>query len=266
MNTEVPVVLIDGDITQSVDVADTVQYDRLDIGHYVNKIDALNDHEKHKLLNKVWKPTQTHNFEKDIKTNRKFKYAWFESFPWLVYSDLLKGAFCIHCVLFSKNAMKIGKMTQLCTQPFQDWRNATKVFKIHGEKSPFHRQCQADANSFMFRYTRGTGIAQQLDGIQNATIAKNRLIMTSLIKIITVIARQGLPLRGKDETDPTAEFQARSKNEDGNNCGNFLAIVKLAVNLECPILKEHLSTCAKNATYLSKTVQNELIYLIAKNI
>lgn len=50
------------------------------------------------------------------------------------------------------------------------------------------------------------------------------------------------------------------------NPGNFLAFVKLAVELECPALKEHMSNCAKNATYLSKTIQNELLSLIAKNI
>ena len=50
------------------------------------------------------------------------------------------------------------------------------------------------------------------------------------------------------------------------NPGNFLSLVKLAVALDFPVLKKYLSSCPKNTTYTSKTVQNELVDICAKQV
>ena len=50
------------------------------------------------------------------------------------------------------------------------------------------------------------------------------------------------------------------------NPGNFLRLVKLAVVLDCPVLKEHFSSCSKNTTYSLKTIQNELNDICAKQV
>ena len=50
------------------------------------------------------------------------------------------------------------------------------------------------------------------------------------------------------------------------NPGNFLSLVKLAVVLDCPVLKEHFSSCSKNTTYSWKTIQNELVDICAKQV
>ena len=50
------------------------------------------------------------------------------------------------------------------------------------------------------------------------------------------------------------------------NPGDFLSLFKLAVVRDCPVLKEHFSSCSKNTTYSSKTIQNELVDICAKQV
>ena len=240
--------------------SDVVQYtDKHDIGHYINKIGKLNDSEKYDLLTNVWQPKSDFSFTTNPRVKRKFNYSWLLSYSWLVYSKLNDGAFCIYCTLFSSNAQVLGKMQQLCTTPFRDWKNAIKVFREHGEKQP-HKWCLEDAASFKKAFTGRTGVQVQLSGILHEQIRKNRLVITSLIRILTTMSQQYIALRGRDEADPTAQFKSSEYYQESHqNPGNFLAVIKLAVELDCPVLKVHLSTCAKNATYLSKNIQNELL-------
>ena len=50
------------------------------------------------------------------------------------------------------------------------------------------------------------------------------------------------------------------------NPGDFLSLVKLAVVLDCPVLKEHFSNCPKNTMCTLKTIQNELVDMCAKQV
>ena len=50
------------------------------------------------------------------------------------------------------------------------------------------------------------------------------------------------------------------------NPGDFSSLLKLAVIFDCPVLKEHFSSCSKNTTYSSKTIQNELVDICAKQV
>ena len=43
------------------------------------------------------------------------------------------------------------------------------------------------------------------------------------------------------------------------NKGNFKALLALRVNACDKVLEHHLDTCARNATYISITTQNELL-------
>ena len=60
--------------------------------------------------------------------------------------------------------------------------------------------------------------------------------------------KQNIALRGHRDDD-----KCRS------NPGNFKALLKFRVESGYLILKEHFKSCPKNATFSSKTIQNELI-------
>jgi hypothetical protein len=76
-------------------------------------------------------------------------------------------------------------------------------------------------------------------------IERNKLILKSLIKNIEFCGRQGIALRGhREEVDC---------NSTTVNKGNFQALIQLRIDSGDTALKEHLNTCPRNATYISKT-------------
>jgi len=77
-----------------------------------------------------------------------------------------------------------------------------------------------------------------------------------MIKCNELCERQGIGLRGhRDDT----------KSEVLNQ-SNFRALLKLHVDAGDKELSEHLETCDRNATYISKTSQNESLQCIKKFI
>ena len=219
----------------------------------------------------MWIPDENYKFPIS-NSNRRFQHAWLQAFrPWLCYSKLHDGAFCINCAMFYHNAQFFGKVERLCTVPYKNWKNAMQDFKVHRDKSPWHRNAAEDTYKFRQTITGNLpGINRQLNSVMTQQINKNREILKCLIKILITVTQQCIPLRGRNECNPTEQYRSDLTSsvvvQNDKNPGNFLALVKLAVELQCPILKEHLSKCAKNATYLSKTVQNEMLSLIANNI
>jgi hypothetical protein len=46
------------------------------------------------------------------------------------------------------------------------------------------------------------------------------------------------------------------------NSGNFRALITMRIDAGDEVLKEHMETCARNATHVSKTAQNQLLECI----
>ena len=64
---------------------------------------------------------------------RRFQYSYFNHFPaWLEYSVSSGRAYCLFCLLFSKNIKKRGGFDVFTTQGFDRWK------KVHdGKKCAF---------------------------------------------------------------------------------------------------------------------------------
>ena len=82
-------------------------------------------------------------------------------------------------------------------------------------------------------------------------------ILHSVIEIIKYLRKQNLPLR------------SHRKNSNSRNQGNFLETLKFFVKYHA-VIKEHLSVIQLPSkgvtTYLSPTIQNELIELLGKKV
>ena len=88
-------------------------------------------------------------------------------------------------------------------------------------------------------------------------LTRNRTVLTSIIKCLEMCGRQGIALRGHRD-DSTS---------DDINKGKFRALVDFRIESEDIVLKEFLEKhSAKNATYLSKTSQNDLLECMGDNI
>ena len=48
-----------------------------------------------------------------------------------------------------------------------------------------------------------------------------------------------------------------------DNHGNFVALLNFQIEAGDTVLREHMSTAARNATYTSNTIQNQIITMLA---
>ena len=85
-------------------------------------------------------------------------------------------------------------------------------------------------------------------------IAKNR--ESSLFKTVIFCVRNNIALRGRRDDGPSNETLQ----------GNFQALLYFRVDSVDQVLQEHLETSARNATYVSTTIQNEIITTVGKYI
>ena len=114
----------------------------------------------------------------------------------------------------------------------------------------------ADALKFSFIHPEST-ITNRLLLINESSIVTNKAIIKCMTEVILLCGKQCIALCGHRD-DNTAE--------PDTNKGNFLALLEYSMKSGNTVLANHLKTAAKNATYTSKTSQNELIECIGDHI
>ena len=100
----------------------------------------------------------------------------------------------------------------------------------------------------------------QLSHMLSEQISKNREKLKPIIEAILLCARQCIALRGNRD-------DAKLYEVDSNNPGNLQAILSyLARNGNNVHFQDHLLNAPRNATYRSKTTQNELLRLCGDSV
>ena len=232
-----------------------------DIGSFYLNTASMTDMERYEKMLNVWKPDPKFAFpSRQIHgKSRKFVYSWLINYPWLAYSKLLDGTFCLPCVLFGrKTGQNASKLDKLMKSPLTDWSSASYRIKEHQNKSEIHKTALETMNRFK---NVMESKEKSIDLIQNESLDKavqqNRLKIASIAKCVLLFARQNIPLRGHRDD---------SQYYDTSDCGNFQALLDFRVESGDRILAEHFKTAPRNATFRSKTVQNELISCIAEDV
>ena len=87
----------------------------------------------------------------------------------------------------------------------------------------------------------------------------NTSILPVIAEAVTTCARQRISLQGHKQD------KIGFNSPPLNNEGNFIAVLRLLTK-NIPELKEHLTSGPRNARYISKAVQNELIEIAADQI
>jgi len=140
----------------------------------------------------------------------------------------------------------------LITKPLTNWKDAREDFIKHASLA-YHVQAEAKLNEFVRVYNQPGG---RLDNLLTTeaqmTAQRNRSVLTSIAKCVEWCARQGIALRGHRD-DSTSTYL---------NQGNFRALVSFRAETD-QVLDNHLKCADKNATYVSKTVQNDLLDVMA---
>lgn len=95
-------------------------------------------------------------------------------------------------------------------------------------------------------------IAHILDQSLAEHESKARKALLPIVKTVLFCGRQGLALRGHDESSNIDTLS-------GHNDGNFRALLRFCIDAGDVNLQHHLETAYKNAQYTSPPIQNEVI-------
>lgn len=95
---------------------------------------------------------------------------------------------------------------------------------------------------------------EQSMSLRAETIKKNRSIIGTLFGVITLLGRLMMPFRSHDES-PTS-----------TNRGLFVEFVHHMAKAGHTLLKDHLLSAPLNATYLSPTIQNQMISIVGDRV
>lgn len=180
------------------------------------------------------------------KQNRAFSAACYDMFPWVEYSIKLDSAFCFPCRHFHVE----GGYTEdlLIKKGFRHWKKLTDKLSKHAKSKSHITNAQKWAT---FMNTAAVGsVATKLSESYRAGVQQNRKNLAIICEIVQLLAKQGLPFRGHDES------------KTSQNKGNFLEI--------CGLMAKHVDSfkCMHQSYFncTSPEVQNELIEICASEV
>ncbi|KAL7618807.1 uncharacterized protein LOC111896889 [Lactuca sativa] len=170
---------------------------------------------------------------------------------WLVYSKELDRVFCFCCKVFRKGILK-GKFDG---EGYAVWHHVTTRVKEH-EISLDHL---TNRNKW-FDMHKILNLNETIDKVQHEQFKKERdywkQVLLRIIAVVKFLATHNLAFRGSNE----------KLYKKGN--GNFLGVIEMLEDFD-PVIKEHVRRITSEGLhvhYLGHLIQNELIFLLAKEI
>ena len=234
----------------------------LDIGNIDNISTLTDDVKYHFIRNRV--PEASFHFPAKVYKDSRCKKTgffkrtcsrdWFTRFDFICYSKSKDGLYCLACKFFPDESHRRPK--KMVSEPYRNWKDAMTDLKHHAS-CDYHINSVSRLSAFRVSYLNpGSRIDVNLTSGNDERIAKNRSVLKSLVKCLEFCGRRGMALRGHRDDDKTPS----------ENPGNFKSLVEFRVESGDSVLRDHLKTCQKNASYTSKTSQNELLLCIKKYI
>jgi hypothetical protein len=275
----------------------------LDIGLYLN-MEARNITElrKAELLTNHWKPPagyifpcSTHN--KSGKPQQRYlnqghldKYG-----SWLVLSEEKKGLICIFCALFGPEEGGGNRLGQLVKTPLKQFNKLTGhdgKLSSH-DRAEYHKVAIERGKAFLKSFNEPKAdVRNQVDRQRKKNVQENRERLLPIVKTIIFCGRQNIALRGhrenrdildgiQDLVDDVEENErifdssvSCDRNKEDNdvgssivsNDGNFRELLRFRIDSGDVKLEEHLKNASSRATYIGKSIQNELIACCGEEI
>ncbi|KAL5502010.1 hypothetical protein EMCRGX_G008703 [Ephydatia muelleri] len=198
---------------------------------------------------------------------------------WISYSVSKGALYCLPCLLFSDATLRgehwrANQGNAFTTNGFCNWKKQYSAVLKH-ESSCAHRNAIVSQALFLQDDTVQQAFARA-DSVDNARkraiVAKNRTVLERIVKVLMLLGRQGLPIRGHREM----------MTDSMTNTGNFLETLKLLSTYDPP-LQEHLEKIIERhqsasegssgqkgrgsvLTFMSYKSQNKLISIINEHI
>ena len=195
---------------------------------------------------------------------RRIQKEHLERYNWLAVSNVpkYKGGWCAECVLFQAAGSRVtGVFLSRPLTSFKKTMGKDGDYETH-QRSNAHKTCRMRAAEFLNR-TRSDGatcdmdIRNLVDRARQATAEANRQTLKTIIDVVLTCARQNIALRGHRDDGGLNE------QEPPENDGNFRSLIRLMLRHGDGVLQKHIESMPSNATYLSKTIQNDILELQA---
>ncbi|KAG8171727.1 hypothetical protein JTE90_022423 [Oedothorax gibbosus] len=177
--------------------------------------------------------------------------------------------FDANSVIVMDNAPYHSILKTFVKEPLSKYKKATEELKYH-ESTQYHQFSVEKALNFKDTFNSAPGSSKQhisymLDKKKAAVVEHNRKRLKPIVKTILFCARNNLPLRGHRD-------DGKMNNEDcldhalKGKQGVFRSLLAFRIDAGDNDLKSHLSTCNDNASYISKSIQNDIIECIGVNL
>lgn len=241
-----------------------------DIGSYVGQ-NNIDDFTKAELLEHHWKPPPDYTFPHNVvmkKGKETKKYAQrshLEKFPWLVLSHKDQGLYCLYCVLFASSSgggyQTNSSLKRLVREPlkaFDDLMGEKGALLVH-QRNQYHQRAVEAGKTFLKTFHNPESeVINQVHVQRGAQVKENRERLRPIVKTIIFCGQQNISLRGHRDDGPLLNTTNNRYSPVAND-GNFRALLRFRIDSGDSTLQHHLETTGANATYISKTVQNQLI-------
>lgn len=235
-----------------------------DISNYIADGPDLDDATKINIIqNRI--PPAGHNFpattyrdkrRKSGVSSRRCKREWLEKYEHLSYSRIQDGLYCIACILFLSDIKYYKGESIFVKAPCKDWKHLLEYWQLH-EKCQYHQVSKDKFGSFVLRHNDPSlRIDTKITEQAGVNFEKNVATLNSIIKCLEFCGRQGIPFRGHRDDSTSCSL----------NKGNFNALLDMRIDAGDEILKRHLLEGPTNASYISKTTQNDLLECIGSFI
>ena len=217
------------------------------------------DHDKYQLIVSHFTPDRTYKFPKT--DGRIFQHNWLNTYPWLRYSEVHNGGYCLPCVLFSSSPNDLrAEPGMLVKTPLTSFRKALELCNKHADKL-YHKTAVTKLEAFRKVMTsQQPSIREQLNKAAAQMVATNRKKLRSITETIILCGRQNIPLRSHRDSGMDVECDTNVSR------GNFWALLQFRVAAGDITLGEHLAKAPRNAIYTSPDVQNQVINILGDHI
>ena len=166
------------------------------------------------------------------------------------------------CVLFAKSIeIRKGRGVFIETA-FTNFKKMYEMCDFHAARE-YYKDAIAVCDAFVVTMSgKQESVLVQLREGARETIQINRKKPQSIIETIALCGRQNISLRGHQDSLSDIEGEQAA----GYNHGNFWALLNFRISAGDTTLSDHLNSAAKNATYTSPDIQNQLINILGGQI
>ena len=175
--------------------------------------------DRYQLLISHFKPGANYSFPKS-SSGHTFQYRWLVQYPWLVYSRLVNGGFCLPCALFAQSGYHGSDPGILVSCPLTVFTKALELFCKHADIG-YHKEAVVRADEFVKVMShKQPDIRSRLSQAKADMIALNRKKLASIFETVVLCGRQNIPLRGhRDNATDIERDLSQSENH-----GDFHAL------------------------------------------